>query len=77
MVSNVLQNFSIGEDKLISLAKHMFETQSGQKDHSVLSDDFRFEFPIVSLDKKVLPHCCLSSVMSMNMTARTAHQGLP
>ena len=62
-----LQNFSIGEDKLISLAKQVFKTDSGQKDASVLSDNFRFEFPIVSLGKKVIPHdaiqvCTVSAV---------------
>lgn len=35
------------------MAKQVFETSSGQKDPSALSDDFRFEFPIISLSKKV------------------------
>ena len=48
-----LQNFSISEQELISKAKQVFDTESGQKDSSVLSDDFRFEFPIVSLSKEV------------------------
>ena len=48
-----LQSFPIGEEKLISMAKQVFETSSGQKDASVLADDFRFEFPIVSLSKEV------------------------
>ncbi|KAL0054639.1 hypothetical protein WJX82_000353 [Trebouxia sp. C0006] len=46
------QNFQIGEEKLISMAKQLFGSSSGQKDPSVLSDDFRFEFPIVSLSKE-------------------------
>ncbi|KAL3149571.1 hypothetical protein ABBQ32_002347 [Trebouxia sp. C0010 RCD-2024] len=46
------KSFLIGEEKLISMAKHVFETSSGQKDASVLSDDFRFEFPIISLSRK-------------------------
>ena len=58
-----LQSFPIGEEKLISMAKQVFETSSGQKDASVLSEDFRFEFPIVSLSKEVCHHgptllCC-------------------
>lgn len=50
-----LQSFPIGEEKLISLAKQVFETSSGQKDASVLADDFRFEFPIISRSKQVRP----------------------
>lgn len=52
-----LQNFQIGEEKLISMAKHLFGSSSGQKDPSALSDDFRFEFPIVSLSKEVSTYC--------------------
>lgn len=52
-----LQNFQIGEEKLISMAKQLFGSSSGQKDPSVLSDDFRFEFPIVSLSKEVSTYC--------------------
>lgn len=48
-----MQNFSIGEERLISLAKKLFDSDSGQKDPSLLTDDFRFEFPIVSLSKQV------------------------
>lgn len=48
-----VQSFPISEQELISKAKQVFETSSGQKDPSVLSDDFRFEFPIVSLSKAV------------------------
>jgi hypothetical protein len=40
-----------GEDILISRAKDVFATMTGVKDESVLAEDFRFEFPIVSLDK--------------------------
>ncbi len=49
----LMQNFSIGEEKLISMAKQLFKSSSGQKDPSALSDDFRFEFPIISLSKEV------------------------
>lgn len=52
-----LQNFQIGEEKLISMAKQLFGSSSGQKDPSALSDDFRFEFPIVSLSKEVSIYC--------------------
>ncbi len=52
-----LQNFKIGEEKLISMAKQLFNSSSGQKDPSALSDDFRFEFPIVSLGKEVRRYC--------------------
>lgn len=52
-----LQNFQIGEEKLIGMAKQLFGSSSGQKDPSVLSDDFRFEFPIVSLSKEVSTYC--------------------
>lgn len=48
-----LQSFPIGEQELISKAKQVFETSSGQKDPSVLADNFRMEFPIVSLGKEV------------------------
>lgn len=55
----------MGEEKLINLAKQVFETSSGQKDASVLADDFRFEFPIVSLSKQVCPssESCMAAVM--------------
>lgn len=45
------ENFPIGPDELISKAKAVFDTQTGLDDDSVLADDFRFEFPVVSLDK--------------------------
>ena len=60
-----LQSFSIGEEKLISMAKHVFETSSGQKDSSVLADDFRFEFPIVSLSKEVGHHSSNPGIVSV------------
>ena len=48
-----LQTSPFSEQELISKAKQVFDTASGQKDPSVLSDNFRFEFPIVSLSKEV------------------------
>lgn len=35
------------------MAKQLFNNSSGQKDPSALTEDFRFEFPIVSLSKEV------------------------
>lgn len=48
-----LQTSPFSEQELISKAKQVFDTASGQKDPSVLSDSFRFEFPIISLSKEV------------------------
>lgn len=45
-------SFPIAADDLITLAQKVFhETNTGITDDSVLSEDFRFEFPIVSLDR--------------------------
>mmetsp|Transcript_11765 Transcript_11765/g.33181 ORF Transcript_11765/g.33181 Transcript_11765/m.33181 type:complete len:262 (+) Transcript_11765:2556-3341(+) len=41
-----------GEDTLIARAEEVFATMTGVKDDSVLAEDFRFEFPVVSLDKE-------------------------
>lgn len=46
------ETFPYDEATLIARAKEVFETMTGLKDESVLADDFRFEFPIVSLDKE-------------------------
>ena len=47
-------SFSISEQELIKKAQHVFDvTQVGIKDDSVLAEDFRFEFPVISLDRKV------------------------
>ena len=46
-------DFPISPEKLIELAQKIFKQNSGVEDPSVLSDDFRFEFPVVSLAKKV------------------------
>lgn len=43
--------FTIPPEDLIKLAKQAFDTNTGIDDDSVLSADFRFEFPIVSLDR--------------------------
>ena len=45
--------FPIAQDRLISLAQEVFKSNSGVDNPDLLSDDFRFEFPVVSLAKKV------------------------
>lgn len=45
--------FSIPADKLIALAQKVSEANSGVDDPDLLADNFRFEFPVVSLAKKV------------------------
>lgn len=47
-----VKDFPIAEDKLIQLAKDLFAKDSGLQDESLLADDFRFEFPVVSLDRQ-------------------------
>jgi hypothetical protein len=47
------ENFPIPPEELIALAQKIFKAGSGVEDPSALSDDFRFEFPVVSLTKKV------------------------
>ncbi len=41
--------FPIAADRLVELARAAFATQTGIDDESVLADDFRFEFPVISL----------------------------
>lgn len=53
LLSAAAQEFAISEDKLIQLAKDLFAKESGLADESLLADDFRFEFPVVSLDREV------------------------
>lgn len=44
--------FPIAPEELLTQAKKVFhETRTGITDDSVLADDFRFEFPVVSLDR--------------------------
>ena len=47
------QAFSIPEERLIHLAKELFEKDAGVGDESLLAPDFRFEFPVISLDREV------------------------
>ena len=48
-----LQSFPIGEEQLIQHAKDLFAAGSGVDDDTLLADNFRFEFPVISLDKEV------------------------
>lgn len=46
--------FPIPPEKLIQLAKRVFLDEEGAiKNPDALADNFRFEFPIISLSKKV------------------------
>ena len=47
------KDFPISSEKLIDMAKRVYKANSGVEDPSLLADDFRFEFPVVSLAKKV------------------------
>lgn len=50
-------HFSIAAEKLIELAQKVFKANSGVDNPDLLADDFRFEFPVVSLAKKVSKYC--------------------
>ena len=47
------KSFNISADKLIETAKQVYKANSGVDDPSLLADNFRFEFPVVSLAKQV------------------------
>ena len=47
------KSFPISAEKLIEKAKQVYKANSGVDDPSLLADDFRFEFPVVSLAKEV------------------------
>jgi hypothetical protein len=47
------QEFPLSSDHLISLAKELFAADSGVTNPSLLAEDFRFEFPVVSLSRAV------------------------
>ena len=47
------KSFPIPAEKLIEKAKQVYKANSGVDDPSLLADDFRFEFPVVSLAKEV------------------------
>ena len=47
------KSFNIPADKLIETAKQVYKANSGVDDPSLLADNFRFEFPVVSLAKQV------------------------
>ncbi|EFN53430.1 hypothetical protein CHLNCDRAFT_136655 [Chlorella variabilis] len=44
--------FPIPPERLVALAKQVHATDTGIADDSVLSDDFRFEFPIIKLSRE-------------------------
>lgn len=46
--------FAIPPEELIRKAQQLHKDGSGVRQPELLADDFRFEFPIVSLSKKVL-----------------------
>lgn len=47
-------SFPISEGELLKKAQYVFnEAGVGSRDSSVLADDFRFEFPVVSLNRTV------------------------
>ena len=51
------QTFAIPEERLIELAKELFAKDAGVGDESLLAPDFRFEFPVISLDREVGGDC--------------------
>lgn len=53
VLPGTVKDFPIKQEELIAKAKQiLYEDELGKNDESVLADDFRFEFPIVKLDKK-------------------------
>ena len=51
--SLVLQAFPIKEDRLIELAKEFSNAKNGVANEDMIAPDFRFEFQVISLDRKV------------------------
>ena len=49
------ERFPIPPGELIAKAQQLLRDGSGVKQPELLADNFRFEFPIVSLSKKVTP----------------------
>ncbi len=48
-----VQDFPITEDRLVELAKEFFKAKNGILKEELLAPDFRFEFQVISLDRKV------------------------
>lgn len=46
------KSFGIPSEKLIELAKKLEASNGGVNDDSLLADDFRFEFPVISLTRE-------------------------
>ena len=58
MLPGTPERFPIPPEKLIAKAQQLLRDGSGVKQPELLADNFRFEFPIVSLSKKVPPGPC-------------------
>jgi hypothetical protein len=52
LLPGTASEFPISEEELIQLAQKLFAEDAGVADESLLAEDFRFEFPVVSLDKE-------------------------
>ena len=59
MLPGTPERSPIPPDELIAKAQQLLRDGSGVKQPELLADSFRFEFPIVSLSKKVLPSTSL------------------
>ena len=46
-------SFPIPAEKLIAMVQSIYKENSGVDNPGLLADDFRFEFPVVSLPKEV------------------------
>ena len=69
---NTPSSFPISEQELIRKAQHILEgLGGGVDDPSVLADNFRFEFPVIKLDKKVLAICRMNSFAVEEVLALT------
>lgn len=49
----MLQTFGISAEKLIELARQLEASNGGVDNDSLLAEDFRFEFPVISLSREV------------------------
>ena len=71
-----MQAFPIAPEKLIELAKKIYlEDEVGRKKPELLADNFRFEFPVVKLNRQVR-RCCsptfalVEGTLSLKLPAR-------
>ena len=77
------KSFTIPADKLIERAKQVYNANSGVDDPSLLADNFRFEFPVVSLAKQVstlparhVPVLSLITLLTATGALRSSLDGL-